>query len=59
MLLLSGPPGCGKTATVRTLAREMGCTILEWANPVTDVGGSEVGEVYAEEEGILILPLPS
>jgi cell cycle checkpoint protein len=41
MLLLVGPPGCGKTATVTTLAQDMGCTILEWANPVTDVGGSE------------------
>ncbi|CAI8034285.1 Cell cycle checkpoint protein RAD17 [Geodia barretti] len=37
MLLLVGPPGCGKTTTVNTLARDMGCTILEWANPVTDV----------------------
>lgn len=48
MLLLVGPPGCGKTATVHTLAKEMGCTILEWVNPVTDVGGSEAG-IYAHQ----------
>ena len=44
MLLLVGPPGCGKTATVHTLTREMGCAVLEWANPVADVGGSESGK---------------
>ena len=46
MLLLVGPPGCGKTATIHTLAREMGCAILEWVNPVSDVGGSGAGTVY-------------
>ena len=46
MLLLTGPPGCGKTATLCTLARNMGCAILEWVNPVTNVGGSEAGTMY-------------
>lgn len=46
MLLLVGPPGCGKTATLFTLAKEMGCTILEWVNPVSDVGGSEAGVCF-------------
>ena len=48
MLLLVGPPGCGKTTTVHTLANEMGCAILEWVNPVTNVGGSEAGALYTK-----------
>lgn len=46
MLLLVGPPGCGKTTTLLTLAKEMGCTILEWVNLVSDVGGSEAGVCF-------------
>ena len=33
MLLLSGPPGCGKTATVHALSQELGFSVLEWVNP--------------------------
>lgn len=32
--LLTGPAGCGKTATVRVLARELGYELQEWINPV-------------------------
>lgn len=59
MLLLVGPPGCGKTTTLLTLAKEMGCTILEWVNPVSDVGGSEAGVGFchlAMLEIVLYLP---
>ncbi|EPX73323.1 RFC like checkpoint protein Rad17 [Schizosaccharomyces octosporus yFS286] len=34
LLVLSGPPGCGKTTTVRLLAHEMGASLVEWSNPM-------------------------
>lgn len=36
MLILSGPAGAGKTATVQVLARELGYGVLEWHNPMSD-----------------------
>ena len=40
VLVLSGPPGCGKTMTIRVLAKELGVT-------VRDIGGDAIG---AEED---------
>jgi cell cycle checkpoint protein len=37
ILLLTGPPGCGKSATVRALSNEMEFDIKEWINPVLEV----------------------
>lgn len=34
MLLLSGPVGCGKTATIRTLAAKHEIKITEWITPL-------------------------
>ncbi|KAM4709532.1 cell cycle checkpoint protein RAD17 isoform 2-T2 [Discoglossus pictus] len=34
VLLLSGPPGCGKSATIQVLAKEIGIQIQEWINPL-------------------------
>ena len=36
MLLLTGPTGVGKTATIRSLAAELRCEVQEWTNPVLD-----------------------
>lgn len=33
LLLLKGAAGSGKTTTMRLLARELGCELLEWRNP--------------------------
>lgn len=34
ILLLTGPPGSGKTATVQVLVKEIGVEIQEWVNPL-------------------------
>ncbi|NXL06193.1 RAD17 protein, partial [Mesembrinibis cayennensis] len=34
VLLLTGPPGCGKTATIQVLAKDLGVQVQEWTNPI-------------------------
>ena len=34
LLIVSGPPGSGKSTTVRVLAREIGFEVLEWVAPL-------------------------
>ncbi|XP_053699063.1 cell cycle checkpoint protein RAD17-like [Sabethes cyaneus] len=43
ILLVSGPPGCGKSTAVRTIAADQGYRIAEWSVPV-DV------DLYSREE---------
>ncbi|XP_075397248.1 cell cycle checkpoint protein RAD17 [Tenrec ecaudatus] len=33
ILLITGPPGCGKTTTLKILSKELGIQIQEWINP--------------------------
>lgn len=33
-MLITGPPGCGKTATIKILSKEHGIQVQEWINPV-------------------------
>ncbi|NXA04532.1 RAD17 protein, partial [Sapayoa aenigma] len=35
VLLLTGPPGCGKTATLHVLAKDLGLHVQEWTNPLS------------------------
>ncbi|AEO65437.1 uncharacterized protein THITE_2112421 [Thermothielavioides terrestris NRRL 8126] len=38
LLVLKGPAGSGKTTTLRLLARDMRCEVLEWRNPANSFG---------------------
>ncbi|XP_058835626.1 cell cycle checkpoint protein RAD17 isoform X2 [Topomyia yanbarensis] len=33
ILLVSGPPGCGKSTTVKTIAEDLGYRVAEWTTP--------------------------
>ncbi|KAF2968581.1 hypothetical protein GQX73_g4956 [Xylaria multiplex] len=41
LLILKGAAGTGKTTTLRLLAKEMRCEILEWRNPTMSPGGHQ------------------
>lgn len=41
LLILKGAAGTGKTTTVQLLAKDMGCDVLEWRNPVGSVASSD------------------
>ncbi|KAI8961710.1 Rad17 cell cycle checkpoint protein-domain-containing protein [Daldinia sp. FL1419] len=41
LLILKGAAGTGKTTTVRLLAKDMHCELLEWRNPVGSLGGNQ------------------
>ncbi|KAI5819285.1 Rad17 cell cycle checkpoint protein-domain-containing protein [Pyronema omphalodes] len=52
MLVLKGPAGAGKTATVTAIAKEFGVEILEWRNPQTTASGGAYGEDSAFTAGL-------
>lgn len=41
LLILKGAAGTGKTTTVRLLAKDMRCELLEWKNPVGSLGANQ------------------
>ncbi|CAG4956078.1 unnamed protein product [Colias eurytheme] len=49
MLLLSGPVGCGKTATIHTLAAKHNIKVTEWITPVDIEFPSEYGDYQFKE----------
>ncbi|OCU02360.1 hypothetical protein XELAEV_18008122mg [Xenopus laevis] len=46
ILLLTGPPGCGKTATIQVLTKEMGIQVQEWINPLMQEFKQDLPEVF-------------
>ena len=40
LLILKGPAGSAKTTTLRLLANDMGCEVLEWKNPTNNNAGT-------------------
>ncbi|GJQ73377.1 hypothetical protein Trydic_g13743 [Trypoxylus dichotomus] len=44
MLLLSGPTGCGKTATFKVLCKKLGIEIVEWVNAVDKDNDYAIGQ---------------
>lgn len=47
LVVLAGPPGCGKSATLRVLAQEAGMRLVEWS----DTSGQGVAR-YRESESV-------
>lgn len=44
LLVIQGPAGAGKTATIEVLSKELNFELLEWRNPQSVTGGEEYGE---------------
>ncbi|ORX85317.1 P-loop containing nucleoside triphosphate hydrolase protein [Anaeromyces robustus] len=46
LLILTGPTGSGKTATLRVLAEELNIEIVEWTNPINTLKISESNQEF-------------
>ncbi|NXP43556.1 RAD17 protein, partial [Heliornis fulica] len=57
ILLLTGPPGCGKTATVQILAKELGVQVQEWINPVSlDFTKEDLRNMFGQDSNFRMFP---
>ncbi|XP_008053714.1 cell cycle checkpoint protein RAD17 isoform X2 [Carlito syrichta] len=59
ILLITGPPGCGKTTTIKILSKEHGIQIQEWTNPVLPDFEKEDFKMCNPEPSFHIFPYQS
>ncbi|NWJ03802.1 RAD17 protein, partial [Crypturellus undulatus] len=57
ILLLTGPAGCGKTATVQILVKDLGIQVQEWTNPVTlDFTKEDIKSIFGHDSNFHTYP---
>ncbi|XP_007941552.2 cell cycle checkpoint protein RAD17 [Orycteropus afer afer] len=60
ILLITGPPGCGKTTTLKILSKELGIQVQEWINPVLpDFRKDDFKEMFNRESSFHMFPYQS
>ncbi|XP_025939579.1 cell cycle checkpoint protein RAD17 isoform X3 [Apteryx rowi] len=57
VLLLTGPPGCGKTATIQILVKDLGIQVQEWTNPISlDFTKEDLKSVFGHDSNFHTFP---
>ncbi|XP_014635226.1 PREDICTED: cell cycle checkpoint protein RAD17 [Ceratotherium simum simum] len=60
ILLITGPPGCGKTTTIKILSKEHGIQVQEWINPILpDFQKDDFKEIFNSESSFHVFPYQS
>ncbi|XP_032482343.1 cell cycle checkpoint protein RAD17 isoform X5 [Phocoena sinus] len=60
ILLITGPPGCGKTTTIKILSKEHGIQVQEWINPVLpQFQKDDFKEIFNPESRFHVFPYQS